>query len=123
MKIKIVKEGLEKGYVDYLEFRPTALQKRSAQNESLPMEYRLYDNYPNPFNPLTTIAYDLPEARRVKLNIYNIAGQLVTTLVDEQKQAGRHKTVWRAEGVSTGLYFYELKAGDFYDVKKMMLLK
>jgi hypothetical protein len=94
----------------------------------LPTENKLYTNYPNPFNPVTTINYDLPAASQVRLRIYNIAGQLVTTLVDEWKEAGRHQCIWNskdADGrtVASGLYFYQLKAGDFVSSRKMVLLK
>jgi hypothetical protein len=94
----------------------------------LPAENKLYTNYPNPFNPVTTINYDLPAASQVRLDVYNVAGQLVTTLVDEWKEAGRHQCIWNskdADGrtVASGMYFYRLKAGDFVSSRKMVLLK
>ncbi len=84
--------------------------------------------YPNPFNPLTTIEFNLPEETVVSLNIYNIKGQKVRTLIDEHKPAGKHTAVWDGESnnskpVSSGVYFYNLKAGTYEKTEKMILLK
>jgi hypothetical protein len=93
-----------------------------------PSETRLHDNDPNPFNPTTTIAFDLAEAVRVSLRIYDVSGRLVTTLVDGEMSADRHSVIWngrnsRGATVSSGVYFYRLTAGDFMQVKKMLLIK
>jgi PKD repeat protein len=90
---------------------------------------KLDQNFPNPFNPTTTISYSLNQAGKTKLYIYNIKGQQVKTLVDEYKEAGNHKVVWNGEDesgrkVASGLYFYQLKNDDkTIDTKKMLLLK
>jgi len=94
----------------------------------LPETYALAQNYPNPFNPSTMIEYALPEPANVVLEVYNINGQVVRTLVDEPQQPGYHEVEWdgRTSGGSiaaTGVYFYRLNAGDFNDSKKMMLVK
>ncbi len=94
----------------------------------LPEEYALHPNYPNPFNPETTIKYQLPEAGEVNLEIYNVLGQKIKTLVQEFKEAGYHQVLWngkRENGMlaASGLYFYRLEAGDFMAVKKMLLLQ
>jgi predicted outer membrane repeat protein len=91
-------------------------------------EIFLHQNYPNPFNPSTTINYSLKENANVSLNIYNIKGQKVKQLVSEQLSAGQHSVVWNGKdnngkSVSSGIYFYKLKAGDFQKVKKMILMK
>jgi hypothetical protein len=96
-------------------------------NKVVKTDFQL-NNYPNPFNPTTTIEFNLPEETIVSLNIYNIKGQKVRTLVNEQKQAGKHTTVWNGENnsgkpVSSGVYFYKLNARDFQQIKKMVLLK
>jgi hypothetical protein len=88
----------------------------------------LHKNYPNPFNPTTTINYSLKENVKVSLKIYNIKGQLVKTLVNDIKPAGEHSIIWdgrdyNGNRVSSGIYFYKLKAGDFQKVRKMILLK
>ena len=89
----------------------------------LPRKYVLRQNYPNPFNPGTTIVFDLPQAAKVTVTVYNILGQRMKVLLNEQKAAGRHSIRFRAEGLSAGLYFYEIKANDFNQVRKMILAK
>ena len=92
------------------------------------LEWDLAQNYPNPFNPVTTIRYEIKEATHVKLNVYDVAGRLVRTLVDETRKPDRYKAVWngtnaRGQNVATGVYFYRLEAGSFVSTKKMVLLK
>ncbi len=95
-----------------------------AQEESaVPTEYLMSQNYPNPFNPSTTIKFQLPKAGNVKINIYNTIGQLVTELVNSELDAGYHTINFDASRYASGVYFYTIKAGDFVNVKKMMLLK
>jgi len=91
--------------------------------ELLPMEYSLDQNYPNPFNPATTIRFGLPEAQHVKLEIYNLSGQKVATLMDGQRAAGYHEVSFDATGLSSGIYVYRLAAGDFVQMHKLILLK
>ena len=90
---------------------------------TLPEEYKLAQNYPNPFNPTTTIAFSLKQPGKTVLEIYNILGQKVATLVNEQLTAGAHQYNWNAAGQASGIYFYRLMAGNFVETKKMMLLK
>jgi hypothetical protein len=89
----------------------------------IPEEYELYQSYPNPFNPSTTIKFSLPEAADVILNIYNTLGQKVAQLVSSKLEAGRYSYQWDAGNIATGLYIYELRTDKFVSVKKMMLLK
>ncbi|MDD4052310.1 MAG: FlgD immunoglobulin-like domain containing protein, partial [candidate division Zixibacteria bacterium] len=94
----------------------------------VPLEYTMLQNYPNPFNPTTTIAYSIPEACDVKIRIYNILGQVVTTLVDEYKTPGEYAVVWDgndADGrpVASGMYFCQMRAGQYMSSKKMLMLK
>jgi hypothetical protein len=96
--------------------------------ESTPTEFALLQNFPNPFNPETTIKYNLADGKNVSLRIYNVVGQVVRTLVAEQQNAGRYTVRWngtddRGVSVSSGIYFYQIAAGDYSDVKKLMLLK
>jgi flagellar hook assembly protein FlgD len=91
-------------------------------------DYERGQNYPNPFNPSTTISFVLPEAAQVSLKIYDVTGQLVQTLVEGFVEAGRHQVVWDGANqhgvpVASGVYFYQLQAGEFKQVRKMSLLK
>ena len=90
---------------------------------NLPTQYFLYENYPNPFNPRTTIDYALPKAGDVSLVVYNLIGEMVKILLDEQQSAGYYKHSWDATNVASGVYFYRLQAGDFVQTRKMVLLK
>ena len=88
-----------------------------------PSVYNLEQNYPNPFNPITTISYSLPKASNVKLTIYNLLGQEVTTLVNSFNQAGKHSIKFNAANLASGVYFYSIKADGFVSSKKLILLK
>lgn len=95
---------------------------------ALPQQFSLQQNFPNPFNPNTTIQFELPEAVAVQLTIYNSSGQLMKTLVQSQFPPGSHHVVWDArnrigEKVASGIYLYMLNAGDYQEVRKMLLLK
>ena len=95
----------------------------SSELENLPTEFSLNQNYPNPFNPTTVINYDIPEATNVVLTVYNMLGQKMTTLVNENKSAGRYSINFDATLFSSGVYIYRLEAGQFVSTKKMMLIK
>jgi hypothetical protein len=98
-------------------------EEDSGTAELIPTSFRLRNNFPNPFNPITTIAYELPKESNVKICIYNLAGQLVQELINEVKQAGYHTIQWDATNQSSGVYFYQILAGEFRDIKKCVLLK
>ncbi|MBD3170378.1 MAG: T9SS type A sorting domain-containing protein, partial [candidate division Zixibacteria bacterium] len=93
------------------------------KNSALPADFALCQNYPNPFNPATTIEYALPVDSDVELNIYNIMGQKVSTLVDGYQKAGYKSIKWNASEYSSGIYFYRMIAGDKNIVRKMLLIK
>ena len=88
-----------------------------------PNGFRLFQNYPNPFNPSTRITYQIHETGMVTLKIYDVLGNKVTTLVNEEKIAGNYEINFNAGNLSSGLYIYQLKSGNFIQTKKMMLLK
>lgn len=90
---------------------------------ALPQKFQLYQNYPNPFNAKTTIQYYLPEKSHVEIRIYNVSGQLVETLVSEQKNRGNHYAVWDAKDLSSGIYFCQITAGEYQEIRKCVLLK
>ena len=100
-----------------------------VQLQTRPEAFALANNYPNPFNPATTIKYALPQAADVELTVYNVVGQVVRTLVAEHQSAGRYAVEWDAandsgHSLSSGMYFYRLEAGgEFLETKKMLLLK
>jgi hypothetical protein len=89
----------------------------------VPSTFELGQNYPNPFNPSTTIAYALPVDTRVTLSVYNALGQEVATLVDGDMPAGMHAATWDATGFASGVYFYRIAAGDFTEVKRLVLTR
>ncbi len=95
----------------------------TAKGANLPTEFSLNQNYPNPFNPATTMSFSLPDAVDVKLEIYNIMGQKVTTLIDDRREAGNHVVQWDGSDAASGIYFYRITAGQYTESKKMLLLK
>ena len=88
-----------------------------------PIKFSLNQNYPNPFNPTTTIEFTLPISGNVQLDVYNITGQKVKTLVNQKIQAGKHAIEFDARNLASGVYFYQIQAGSFRDVKKMIVIK
>jgi len=94
-----------------------------AGGESSPGEYRLEQNHPNPFNPVTTISYHIAREGWVRLQVYDLMGRLIQTLVDEHKPAGTFSTSFNAEAMGSGVYFYQLTRDAFSDRKRMLLVK
>ena len=86
-------------------------------------EFALFHNYPNPFNPVTTIKFSIPETQQVTLKVYNLMGREVVTLVDQKLQAGYHTTKWHAGNMASGIYFYKLMSEKKAIKQKMLLLK
>ena len=89
----------------------------------IPDQFVLKQNYPNPFNPATTIEFSIPEKSHVALTVYNILGKEIAKLADGNYNAGNYSIVFDARSLPSGVYFYQLKAGNFYEVKKMQLIK
>jgi len=89
----------------------------------LPKEVRLHNNYPNPFNPSTQIAFDLPRESHVTLEVYNILGERVALLVDEVRGAGYHQVRFDASGLASGIYLYRMTANNVTLMNKMVLMK
>lgn len=92
-------------------------------SEVQPDEFALFQNFPNPFNPSTTITYQLLVSSDVKLNVYDVFGREVATLVAARQSAGRHEVKFDADGLSSGFYFYKLVAGIFVAIQEMLLIK
>ena len=107
----------------------------SAEDNDLPYNYALYQNYPNPFNPTTTIKFTIPSNVKremsnslpaygvVTLKIYDVLGNEIATLVNEEKPAGSYEVEFDGTNLTSGIYFYQLRAGEFIQTKKMLLLK
>ena len=91
--------------------------------EDLNEEYNLSRNYPNPFNPTTTIQFAIPKDEYVKLVVYDITGKVVKELVNGYKSAGRYNVEFNASGYASGIYYYKIEAGMYKSVQKMMLMK
>ncbi len=132
---------LEDDFGSVSNFGPDDLENQNFQNyiyvnnailginyENVPIQYILHQNYPNPFNPITKIRYNLPGNTFVNIIVFDMSGNVVKTLVNETKSAGFNLEQWNATNnqgqiVSAGVYFYTIRAGDFIDTKKMILLK
>jgi hypothetical protein len=100
-----------------------AAQAVELPNHSLPTEFSLAQNFPNPFNPTTDIHFSLPTSASVRLTVYNVLGQEIALLVNETLPAGAYRQTFDAARLPAGIYFYRLEAGSFTDIRKMMLLK
>jgi len=117
------------GTITQLDFIPTLITNVEDEIDNLlPLEFALHQNYPNPFNPSTSIAFDLPQTSPVRLTVFNILGQTVSTLIDEPMSPGAHTIEWQATGttgerLASGIYFYRLETNVGSDVRKMILLK
>jgi hypothetical protein len=116
--------------MDNIVLNKSKLNVRNFKGESLPIDYSLEQNFPNPFNPTTTIRYQLPKDGMVTLKVYDILGAEVATLVNEEKLAGKYEVNFNASdhsgnvrNLASGVYIYRLQANDFISVKKMILLK
>ena len=100
----------------------TSLVSVEGQNNST-FQFSLSQNYPNPFNPITTISWQLAQGTNVIIKVFDMLGQDVATLINGYKDAGNYRTEFNAANLPSGIYFYQLRAGDFIDTKKMILLR
>lgn len=92
-------------------------------DRSIPSEFQLHQNYPNPFNHETVISFSLPQPGNITIEVYNLIGQNIATITDRRYGSGDHTIVWNAAGVSSGVYFYRMEAGEFVETKRMVLLQ
>jgi len=129
--IRIYDRALNTDEIDSLFYmQPTSV---NVSNSNLPLAFELRQNYPNPFNPATTIEYKIPELCFVTLKVYDVLGNEIASLVDEVKPAGNYEVEFSASllsgsvsaegGYTSGVYFYQLNAGDYVETKKMVLMK
>jgi len=130
-------------YSSAIAFKDTIYLKNNSLNDSLAILYIsgdgyasgvsneviqnqnfiLKQNYPNPLNPTTTIEFYIPASSNVKLNVYNLLGQLITTLIDEELSAGNHKVIFDGSDYPSGVYFYEMTSGNYRSTKKFIYMK
>lgn len=109
------RNGGDRGAIQYT----TAIE----DDITLPSAFKLYGNYPNPFNASTTISYSLPEQSEVTLEIYDILGRKVQTLVEDVQSAGQHSVIWHADNAASGVYFYRLINDNDVLTERMILIK
>ena len=95
----------------------------AQEQKEIPKTYELGQNFPNPFNPSTTIRYGLPNKTAIQLLVFNTLGQQVAVLQNGEEEAGYHEVKFDATGFSSGPYFYRLRAGDFVETKRLLLIK
>ncbi len=112
----------EEFYYTVIKYVQTPTTAREGQ-ESVPTTFTLDLNYPNPFNPATVISYHVPLASRVSLTVFDLLGREVAVLVDEEIPAGYHMAQWDASGMPSGAYFCRMRAGEFVQVRRLMLIK
>jgi rhamnogalacturonan endolyase len=116
------------GNLDEIIIEPADYSPVAANQSTMPLTYALHQNYPNPFNPETTIRFDVPQAGDVSLQIYNVTGQVIRTLVDDNMPAGQHAVIWDSRNdvgvpIATGIYFYKMVSDHFTEIKKMSCLR
>ena len=112
-----------KGFSIYDSIKVSGVVSNVHDKNITPMDFALYQNFPNPFNPSTTIKFDLPVSDIVQIKVYDILGREITTLVNEFKNAGKYDLRFDASNLASGIYVYQIKAGKFIQSKKMMLVK
>ncbi|MCB0724674.1 MAG: T9SS type A sorting domain-containing protein [Ignavibacteriae bacterium] len=122
-RVRAKNEAGEGPYSPVWNFQTSIVTGLNVNTSIIPDRFGLMQNYPNPFNPSTSISFDLPERSDVNLTVYNTLGQSVAVLVNSSLQAGRYNYVFDASSVPSGIYFYRIKAGEFVETKRMVLIK
>jgi hypothetical protein len=110
-------------YFDQLQLARRIVVEVGEKKDDTPTQYTLEQNYPNPFNPTTTIKFSLPAAGMTTLKVYNLLGQEVATLVDENLGVGTFSIMFDAHALPSGIYFYTLRSGKHIETKKLMYIK
>jgi hypothetical protein len=100
-----------------------SLTELRENNSGIPLQFELEQNHPNPFNPTTEIRFQIPEVSHVTLNVFDLLGREIATLVDEVKQPALYAVLWKANGAASGVYFYRMTAGAFVETRKLVLMK
>ncbi len=130
IRVLLTRENMIAKYVDSVDVELNSaitylngITSSSEKNDIQPKEIRLFQNYPNPFNPITTINYHIPKLSFVTLKIYDVLGNVIATLVDEEKSIGEYAIEFDGTTIASGIYFYKLAVGNFVETKKMLLVK
>jgi hypothetical protein len=110
-------------YFDNIRVSSGTVPSNISETLDVPRSMKLFQNYPNPFNPSTIIEYLIPKLTFVTIKVYDALGKEVTTLVNEEKQTGKYKIEFEVGNLKSGIYFYQLKANDYIETKKMILLR
>lgn len=121
-RVKAIGDTVDSDWSEAWKFT-TNSTTNAEQDPDIPGELKLEQNFPNPFNPTTNISYQLPENSEVTLEVFNMLGKHVATLVSGKQQAGRHEVSFDASELSSGVYIYRIRSGDFTDTRQMMLVK
>lgn len=116
-------DNLTRWSIDNIHVSEATVETSNELTQTLPEGFGLDQNYPNPFNPSTSIRFTLPESAHVTVNVYDVSGRLMATLVDEQRQAGSYTAQFDASDLASGLYLYRMQAGEFVQTRKLMLIK
>jgi hypothetical protein len=114
-------EGRDLTPGDPIELYPASIVE--INTDLIPKQFELFQNYPNPFNPSTKIEYSLPADEFVNLTVYDVLGNTITTLVNEKKQTGSYEVIFDASDLSSGVFFYKLTAGEYVNIKKMVVIR
>ncbi|MCW8818216.1 MAG: S41 family peptidase [Ignavibacteriaceae bacterium] len=125
-EVWLTQQGVIEGKDDVVEAAIEWINNTASVNNNeneIIKNYFLDQNFPNPFNPATTIKYQIPELSFVALKVFDVLGNEIATLVNEEKPTGTYKIIWNAENLPSGVYFYQLKAGSYIDTKKVVLLR
>jgi hypothetical protein len=115
--------GVKNGDIWLIKTAPDPSEIIQSDHTIAPMDYHLLQNYPNPFNPITTIEFNMPKTSEVSLNVFNILGEEVVTLVSDRLSAGSYSYEWDASKYASGVYIYRLEAEGFVETKKMILMR
>lgn len=113
----------DKAYIDFITFPPMEGSVSIGNNDITPVVTELIGNYPNPFNPNTNIKFNLSDAAKVEIRLYNVKGEFVQSILNQDMLKGSHKVEFNAEGLNSGVYFYTLKTNNYKNTKKMLLVK
>jgi hypothetical protein len=119
----LITSNLGEVFVDNIYFYNANATSNEDEDSSVPTEYTLNQNYPNPFNPTTNITYSIPQSGNVTIEVFNITGQKVATLVNGVKTAGSHLATFDATNLASGIYIYRMVSGNSVQIRKMMLIK